>query len=330
MDHRRAGPTIRVLSSVLVALLGCGRLAYDSQSPGDDDPDASFRFDSGAFDAGPTPSPGSDAGSTDAGAGMDASIDAGSMDAGLLDAGPLDAGPPDAGPPDTGPPDTGPPDAGMPGAEPCPTGSVLCGQFDGTLSGWSAIGAVDGNRVESVGTPSADGSGSLWIHTAEGAPDGFVVAERPFSSISGGMLYARALVYVPVGTPVDQYRVALQLDNGENDGTQKISVDLAESNAMTLSITSANPIIYASTGSGSLRRGEWMCLRVEVSVDDVNGTVALYSGDTRIASRTGIDTRPAPNGFERMVLTAIGPTAVDADLFFDSVALSTDPLLCPR
>ena len=66
-----------------------------------------------------------------------------------------------------------------------------------------------------------------------------------------------------------------------------------------------------------------------IAVGNDDGSVAFYLGDQRLALRTGIDTRPFPFGFERMVLTALGPFTQNADLFFDSVAVSREPLLCP-
>lgn len=218
-------------------------------------------------------------------------------------------------------------DGGTPDAT-CSDGELACGDFDEDLSGWSIRNAGDRNRVERVDDPVGIGSGALRIQTDRESSDGFVMVERWFPPVRAGTLYLRALLWVGTRTEIGDYVVMLQLDNGMDDGEEKISVDLMADEAIGLAVTTPDPAQRPGSTRGRISRESWMCVTVRIDLDDTSGAVSLAIEDEEVVRLDAVDTVPMPNGFQRLGLTAVGPVPQNSDVAFDAVALSRAPLFC--
>jgi hypothetical protein len=214
-------------------------------------------------------------------------------------------------------------------AEPCADDEIVCGNFEGTLGGWLARGNVGGgNRVELVTSPVAVGSHSLFIRT-DGSGDGFVAAEQYFAPVSDGTIYARAMVWIGGVTTVADFLVALQIDDGDDGGGQKVSVDLLPGNALALTATTPEPAIRPGAAEGAARRDDWMCMTFEIDVDPRRGAARFSLDGNRLVTIDGIDTLAEPGGFRRFLLAGVGPGPGVSELGFDAVSIGREPLACP-
>jgi hypothetical protein len=219
------------------------------------------------------------------------------------------------------------PDAAAP--EPCAADEILCGNFEGSLGGWIARGNVGGgNRVELVTSPVAVGSHSLFIRT-DGSGDGFVAAEQYFAPVTAGTIYGRAMVWIGGVTTVADFLVALQIDDGDDGGGQKVSVDLLPGNALALTATTPEPAIRPGAAEGSARRDDWMCMRFEITVDPRRGSARFFLDEELLVAIDDIDTVAEPGGFRRFLLAGVGPGPGVSELGFDAVSIGREPLACP-
>jgi hypothetical protein len=215
------------------------------------------------------------------------------------------------------------------GAESCGPGEIVCGNFEEELGAWVRRGD-DGllNRVEIVGDPVALGSGSLQVETNFGAEQ-VVGAERTFAPVRDGSLYARVMLWVGEETDISDFLVAIQLDDGSDAGEDKLSVDLLPFGGFILTATTTTPAVRPGSPPNLIDRKHWMCIRMEVDLDEQQGSVKLYEHDDLLVQIDGIDTVPSPDGFTRFLLGAVQPAPALGRLVFDAAALSRGQLECP-
>jgi hypothetical protein len=214
-------------------------------------------------------------------------------------------------------------------AQPCAADEILCGDFEGNLGGWVARGNVGGgNRVELVTSPVAVGSHALFIRT-DGSGDGFVAAEHYFAPVTSGTIHGRAMVWIGSATTVADFLVALQIDDGDDGGGQKISVDLLPGDALGLTATTPEPAVRPGAAEGTARRDDWMCMTFEIVVDPERGAAHFALDGELLVSIDGIDTVAEPGGFRRFLLAGVGPGPGVSELGFDAVSVGREPLACP-
>ncbi|UJR86368.1 hypothetical protein [Sandaracinus amylolyticus] len=208
---------------------------------------------------------------------------------------------------------------------PCAPDEIACGGFEGPLGGWSVrIEPQSDGIVRVVDDPERGGALAI---TSEGGGPGLAVAETYFEPVIEGSLHGRVWLRVGARTEIDEFVVAVQLDDGNDDGTQKVSLDLLSGDALGLTATTAHPAVRNGAAPGTIRRDEWMCLRFEVDLRDDGGAARLSEGMQPLASAESIDTIP-DGGFRRLMLGAVGPSAGVRDVLFDDVALARHPLPC--
>ena len=218
-------------------------------------------------------------------------------------------------------------DAG--GAERCAPGEILCGDFEDGPGNWILRGDNGGSTTLGVVTsPVAVGGGALRIRTGLDG-DGFAAAEHIFAPVRDGTLYGRVMLWVGLTTAIDEYLVAVQLDDGDDGGLQKLSIDLLPFDNVIVTATTANPTVRPGSAPGFVRRHEWMCLTFRIELSQTNGTIEMFERDRPAVMVRGIDTVPDPGGYHRMLLAAVAPSPAIGELVFDAVALGREPLPCP-
>jgi hypothetical protein len=226
----------------------------------------------------------------------------------------------------------GAPDAAPPDAPPPPLACddpIVCDGFDGDVSGWSTRGVADpGTSFDLVAAPVIDGTRALRF--AADVDNGVLwMLEHRFTAITSGTIYGRAMVWVDAATTFADFLVVLQLDNGDDSGDEKVSIDLLPDDRIALTATTASPAVQPTSPAGALPRDTWMCLRFEVAVADSGGRIRLTRDDTLVASAGSIDTRPTPSGFVRLMIGLAAATQLSGSVVFDAVALASQPLPCP-
>ena len=315
---------------------GCGRLGYAELGLTDRD-DASFE-DSGTLDARVAFTDGSTAG-----------LDAGVLDAGVLDAGALDAGSDvDAGTPDAGGLDAGmtgedaavdastgtdagmEPDAGMdagsPPIDPCPTGALVCGDFENDFGVWNPRRGRTGTW-DFVTTPARVGTHALRLQTASN--ESFVRVDTDPGTLTSGTLHGRVFLWVGATTTVDDYVVALQLDDGDDSGAQKMSLDLRPNGEIILTLNTSQPSVELSSGAGAVSRNTWHCFDFSLDLDATDGSVRFSHDGSVVGSAASVRTIPAGGAFTRMSVLGVSTANGVKDLIFDGVVLSRSPVPCP-
>jgi hypothetical protein len=222
--------------------------------------------------------------------------------------------------------DAAPPDA--PAALGC-GGSIVCDGFDSDILGWSTRGEVDpGTSFDIVTAPVIEGDGALRFRAD--VDNGVLwMIEQRFSAITAGTIHGRAMVWVDGATTFDDFLVVLQLDNGDDSGVQKVSIDLLPDDRIALSATTASPTAQPTSSAGAIARDAWMCLRFTVGVANSGGTLRLTRDSTVLATASGIDTRPEPSGFVRFMVGVAAARHASSEIVFDGVALASQALPCP-
>jgi hypothetical protein len=223
--------------------------------------------------------------------------------------------------------DGGSPDGAA--AEECGPHEIICGNFEGGLGQWVPRG--DNGLLTRVGViddPVALGQGSLQIETNIDGQS-IVGAQRTFPPIREGSLYARTMMWVGEETSISDFLVAIQLDDGDDTGQDKVSVDILPYGGFVLTATTVTPAVRPGSAPNVVDRKHWMCMRLEIDLDEQSGSVRLYEHDNLLIAINGIDTIPSPDGFTRMMLAAVQPNPAIGRMVFDAAALSQAPLECP-
>ena len=218
------------------------------------------------------------------------------------------------------------PDAGFDTEQVCPAGSVVCGDFARGLGSFDVFGAEDGDIGVIVDAPGSATGAALELTHGDGG-DGFVLAEARFEPIVDGTLYGRALLQVDADAAIPEYAVLLELDDGNANGEQKISVDLHADDSLNFVMTTASPHLGRPTKADTIRRGEWTCLTFAIELAD-DGQAALTRDHEELVHVDGEDTVPS-GGHSRFSLGMTGPSMRAGSVRFDAVALARSPLACP-
>jgi hypothetical protein len=226
---------------------------------------------------------------------------------------------------DPAPDAMGAPDARV--VESCAFGELVCGNFEDGAGAWTLRGNT-GNTSVAVVTAPGRGGGALRIRTDVDG-DGFAVAEQTFPPVATGALYGRLLLWVSAATRIDDFVVALQLDDGNDLGTQKLSLDLLPYGGFVVTATTAHPAVRPGSPGDAIKRDQWMCLTFAVDLDAQRGAVRIDQGPRRMVSISDVDTVPDPDGYHRLLLAAVAPRPIIGELLFDAVALGRLPLACP-
>lgn len=209
-------------------------------------------------------------------------------------------------------------------------GSLVCDGFDGDLAAWTPRGTVEPRAMYGLVTdPVVDGTGAVRFSFRDVPVGTMRMIEQRFPAVTAGTLHARALLWVGAATTFDRYLVALQLDSGDDSGFEKVSIDLLPDDSLALSVTSATPDAWPTGAVGTVTRGAWMCLRLEIAVAQSGGHATLWRDDQLVASATAVDTSPEPAGINRLLIGIAVPGRATADLVFDAVALGSERLPCP-
>jgi hypothetical protein len=211
--------------------------------------------------------------------------------------------------------------------ERCHPDEIVCGNFEDGAGAWTVRGNSGGATSVGVVAEPALGRGALRVRTGPDG-DGFAAAERYFDPITDGVLHGRAMLWVGRTTMIEDFVVALQLDDGNDSGTQKLSFDLMPYGGVVLTATTAQPAIRPGSPPDVIRRDAWLCLTFRIEVNQRAGSIEVTDGVRTLIRADRIDTVPDPGGFRRLLLGAVSPRPGVSELVFDAIALGWRPLSC--
>ena len=168
------------------------------------------------------------------------------------------------------------------------------------------------------------GSGAL--HASSTSMMSVAVLSASFPPALSGELYLRAYVYVPVNLPTETMNI-LFLGN-EASGAPFSGIDLnLQDGAVQVYSSASDP--QRHTGSLTIPRDRWFCLRARVALAATDGAVQAYVDDVLALDARGLDT--LPSGGVQQLHAGIGwSSAQDAffEIYFDDIVLDSVPVAC--
>jgi hypothetical protein len=250
-------------------------------------------------------------------AALDAGTDAGDAGADASDAG-TDAG--DAGT------DAGDPDAGGDECRGAHALALVCSGFESPdlLADWDATDVMETGMLERTTARARSGGGAL--HASSAAMDSVAVVSKRIGPIVSGDVYVRLYLYVPGGLPTRTMNFMFVGDYPMPDPFVGIDFNLLDG-ALQVFSPQGNPA--RQTGTSTIPRDRWFCLRAHVAVSDDAGFVRLFVDDALALDATDIDTLP-PAGVRELRVGIDWSSGQDEffELYIDDVVLDTEPVAC--
>ncbi|MEM9452625.1 MAG: hypothetical protein AAGF11_00500 [Myxococcota bacterium] len=198
-------------------------------------------------------------------------------------------------------------------------GVLICDGFEQGISPqWTSVTVVTDASQASQGAISARVSAL----PGEGSMLRFGLDEP----LVEGMLAVRSYVRVDDISTVDPWGIHHELMQIPSHPDMRMSLDLrSEGGLMVVNKVGS----LTEVGGGLVTSGQWHCVELRVTIDDVEGTAEVrVDGEVVLAEEPG-DTRPA-EGFGRVGIgVLLPPQAVGpVELSVDDVVIATAPIGC--
>ena len=242
---------------------------------------------------------------------------------------------PDTGAP--GEPDAGGLDAGRDGGA-ADAGSgecsgehalaLVCSGFESTdlLAGWSAMDRSGTGTLERTTVRAHTGVGAL--HASSASMMSVGVVSKRIRPLLGGDVYVRLYLYVPAGLSTRTMNFMFVGDFPMPDPFEGIDFNLLNG-ALQVFSPQGNPV--RQTGTTTIPRDRWFCLRAHIAVSDDAGFVQLFVDDALALDATDIDTLPDAGVRElRVGIDWSSGQDEPFELYIDDVVLDTAPVTCVR
>jgi hypothetical protein len=170
-----------------------------------------------------------------------------------------------------------------------------------------------------VATPRFAGTGALQADAATRGQRARLV--HALTVQTSGVVYLRAWLYVPPSVTIGEID-ALSLgdvDGGDWGTRLVLAGDELGASIPTGALTSLHLVVP---------KGQWFCVRLEVTLDATNGCVHVYLNDTEAVYAQNVHTLPA-NGVLN-VSAGIEQSVQDgtAQLLVDQLVVDTQPVAC--
>jgi hypothetical protein len=219
-------------------------------------------------------------------------------------------------------------DAGGGTLDACPSdhpGALVCSGFErADLPGWSAPMIEGSGAIERSSSRAHTGSAAL--HASTRSTMSVAVSSASFPAVSAGELYLRIYAYVPANVPTETINVLFL--GHDVSGATFDGVDLnLQDDALQVYSTLSNP--PRQTGTATIPRDRWFCLRVRVALGHADGAVQAYIDDVLALDASGVDT--LPNGGVRELHAGVGWSSEQSaffEIFFDDVVLDHTKVDC--
>ena len=239
----------------------------------------------------------------------------------------LDAGASDAGASDAGASDAGVLDAGRDECADEHALALVCSGFEAPdlSADWDEPMTMEMGELER--TTALAHSGAAALHASSAAMMSVAVVSKRFGPIRSGDLYVRLYLYIPAGLPTRTMNIMFVGDYPMPDPFVGIDFNLATGGELQVFSPQANPV--RQTGSLTVPRDRWFCLRAHIAVSDDAGFVQLFVDDTLALEATDIDTSP-PAGIRELRAGIDWSSEQDDffELYLDDIVLDSSPVAC--
>jgi hypothetical protein len=204
-----------------------------------------------------------------------------------------------------------------------PTGLVCSGFERADLPDWSAPMIERSGVVERSSALTHTGSGAL--HASSSAMMSVAVLSASFPSVSSGELYLRLYAYVPANLPTEIINVLFLGNGASSDPFSGIDLNLMDGAIQVYS--SAND--QRQTGSLTIPRDRWFCLRARVLLGKTGGAVQAYIDAALALDAKGLVTLPAA-GVQELHAGVGWSSQQDAffEIYMDDLVLDSVPVAC--
>jgi hypothetical protein len=236
----------------------------------------------------------------------------------------------DAGVPDAGVRDAGA-DAGVDaGQDECAgehAGALVCSGFEAPelLDEWDETSLMESGALERTTARAHRGQAALRASSA--SMMSVAVVSKRVGPVRSGELYVRLYLYVADGLPTRTMNIMFVGDFPMPDPFVGIDFNLATGGELQVFSPQGNPV--RQTGSLTVPRDRWFCLRARIAVSDDAGFVQLFVDDVLALDATGIDT--LPDAGIRELRAGIDWSSEQDDffeLYLDDIVLATSPVAC--
>lgn len=111
-------------------------------------------------------------------------------------------------------------------------------------------------------------------------------------------------------------------------GPEKISVDLTPDDTLALvALTNPDSPPFVAPPS-SVVREQWMCVELEVAVDDAAGSLVLSVDGTELLNETGLDTSPDAPIDSVVIASTIEAGSGGVQYYVDEFVVARAPIGC--
>ena len=205
--------------------------------------------------------------------------------------------------------------------------ALVCSGFEAEdpVADWDDRALMLDAEIERTSVRAHSGTGAL--HATSMAMMSAATVRKRFGPVSSGELYIRLHAYVPAALPTRTMNFMFVGEVPDYDSFVGLDFNLLDGAPQVFSPQGDPP---RQTGSLTVPRDRWFCLRARIVVADAGaGAVQLFVDDALALDATGLDTLP-PAGLGALRL-GIDWTSEQDDFFeiyFDDVVLDLVPVAC--
>lgn len=194
--------------------------------------------------------------------------------------------------------------------------ALACADFESSLGDGTAV-VTDGNTLEvtSGGVPSGEAALDARVTVT---PASVAYLRSDFPAQTEGALYLRGWFQVPAGVATFNLAPFGLWATGEVDWALRLVVTQGATELWSYTTPAASAVPVAV--------GEWHCVEMAVTLDDVAGTASVSVDGVALLDVTALDTLPE-GGIDGLAMGTVWALEAAA-VRIDRVALATSPVGC--
>ena len=202
----------------------------------------------------------------------------------------------------------------------CPASALYCSGFEEPLDEDQIVS----DRGEVIRDELFARSGERGLRISVEGFGARAMLAIPVANTQDGSVFVRMYLLVPSEVQLMDL-VAAHI--GEPQGREGVNLDLWANDRFELYLPASDRSAFS--GDGAVPRDDWMCLVIELEVDDELGGVSLRRDGTLVAQADNVDTLP-PGGISRLSLGVTWSQSQQppATLYMDDVVVDREPIDC--
>jgi hypothetical protein len=204
--------------------------------------------------------------------------------------------------------------------------AILCSGFEqADLSDWTRVVKVGDADVTQSEARAHTGAGSLFAESA--GPESAAVVAQEFPAVTGGELFLRAFMYVPMNVPTQTMNILFLGDYATPDPFKGVDINL-EDGALSTYVPGGHPERFTST-TLVIPRDRWFCLQLQMTVSDVAGALTMRVDGELGLEQKNMNTRPAAGvHLLRAGIDWSSGQTERLEISLDDLVLATTPVAC--